>query len=100
MTSLENSPGGKGAGEGPPAPSVASRGEGLFRSHLLPRTRDGWVAVLLFLGLFALVEPPFVHGVANRVEPWLLGFPFLYTYLLVIYVALIGVLIWALRRRL
>ena len=58
------------------------------------------MAVLLFLGLFALVEPPFVNGVANRTEPWLLGFPFLYTYLLVIYVALIGVLIWALRRRL
>jgi len=57
------------------------------------------VAVLLFLGIFALVEPPFVHGIANRVEPWLLGFPFLYTYLLGIYVVLIGVLIWALRRR-
>jgi hypothetical protein len=58
------------------------------------------VAVLLFLGLFALVEPPFVHSWANRIEPWLLGFPFLYTYLLVIYAALIGVLIWALRRKL
>ena len=80
--------------------STGSRGEGIFRSHLLPRTREGWVAVLLFLGLFALVEPPFVHSVANRIEPWLLGFPFLYTYLLVIYTALIGVLIWALRRRL
>lgn len=81
-------------------PTESSKGEGLFRSHLLPRTRDGWVAVLLFLGLFALVEPPFVHGVANRIEPWLLGFPFLYTYLLLIYTVLIGVLIWALRRRL
>jgi|GEM_PF-511778 len=100
MVSMENVPGGKEPGEGPPAPSVSSRGGGYFRSHLVPRTRNGWVAVLLFLGLFALVEPPFVHGVANRIEPWLLGFPFLYTYLLVIYVALIGVLIWALRRRL
>jgi len=80
--------------------STGSRGEGLCRSHLLPRTRDGWVAVLLFLGLFALAEPPFVHSVANRIEPWLLGFPFFYTYLLVVYSALIGVLIWALRRRL
>jgi hypothetical protein len=70
-----------------------------FRSHLVPRTRDGWVAVLLFVGLFALVEPPFVHGWANRVEPWILGFPFLYTYLLVFYTALVIVLIWALRRR-
>jgi len=58
------------------------------------------VAVLLFLGLFALVEPPFVHSLANRVEPWVLGFPFLYTYLLVLYSALICVLIWALRRSL
>ena len=78
--------------------STGSRRDGLFRSHLLPRTRQGWVAVLLFLGLFALVEPPFVHTVANRVEPWIFGFPFLYTYLLVIYSALIGVLLWALRR--
>jgi len=97
---MDTAPGGKESGEAPPAPFTPTKGEGLFRSHLLPRTRDGWVAVLLFLGLFAMVEPPFVHGVANRVEPWLLGFPFLYTYLLVIYTALIGVLIWALRRRL
>jgi hypothetical protein len=58
------------------------------------------VALLLFLGLFALVEPPFVDGMANRIEPWLLGFPFLYTYLLVVYSALICVLVWALIRRL
>jgi len=70
-----------------------------FRSHLLPRTRDGWVAVLIFFGLFILVEPPVVHTWANRVEPWLLGFPFLYTYLLVLYTLLVFVLIWALRRR-
>ena len=79
---------------------TSSSSKGLFRSHLLPRTREGWVAVLLFLGLFALVEPPFVHSLANRVEPWLLGLPFLYMYLLVLYSALICVLIWALRRSL
>ncbi len=73
---------------------------GRFRPHLRPRTREGWIAVFLFLGLFALAEPPFVHTLANRVEPWILGFPFLYTYLLVLYFALIGVLIWALRRKL
>jgi hypothetical protein len=54
--------------------------------------------VVLFLLLFALVEPPFTHVLANRTEPWLLGFPFLYTYLLVLYSGIIVVLIWALRR--
>jgi hypothetical protein len=58
------------------------------------------VAVVLFLGLLALAEPPIVHKLANRVEPWILGLPFLYAYLLAVYSALIAVLIWALRRRL
>jgi hypothetical protein len=71
-----------------------------YRSHYIPRTRQGWIAVLLFLGLFALVEPPIVHTFANRTEPWIFGFPFLYTYLLVVYSALIGVLLWVQRRRL
>ena len=74
--------------------------QGGFRSHFLPRTRDGWFALILFLALFALVEPPLVYLLANRVEPWVLGFPFLYTYLLVVYTALIAVLIWCLWRRL
>jgi hypothetical protein len=56
------------------------------------------VAVVLFLGLFALVEPPLVYSLANRMEPWVLGVPFLYAYLLVVYLALIGVLIWARKR--
>jgi len=68
------------------------------RSHYLPRTRDGWIATVLFLALFALTQPPFVHGFANRIEPTVLGLPFLYVYLLVLYFAMIGVLIWALRR--
>lgn len=72
----------------------------MIRSHYLPRTRRGWVAVVLFLVLFALVEPPVVHTLANRVEPWILGVPFLYAYLLLLYFLLIGVLIWALRRKL
>ena len=46
----------------------------------------------------ALAQPPIVHTVANRVEPWVLGMPFLYTYLLVVYCALIGVLFWIKRR--
>jgi hypothetical protein len=69
-----------------------------YRSHYRPRTRDGRIAVLLFVALFALTQPPFVHGVANRIAPWVLGVPFLYAYLLVLYFALIAVLIWAKRR--
>mgnify|MGYP001825102731 CR=1 FL=1 len=71
-----------------------------IRSHLFPRTRDGWIALILFLGLFALVEPPFVNTFANRIEPGLFGFPFFYPYLLVLYSALIGVLLWARWRKL
>jgi hypothetical protein len=70
-----------------------------YRSHLLPRSREGWVAVVLFLGLLAMAEPPMVHTWANRTEPWILGVPFLYGYLLAVYIALIGVLLWVLRRR-
>lgn len=68
------------------------------RSHYLPRTRDGWIGVILFLLLLALAEPPLVHLLANRVEPWVFGVPFLYAYLLLVYLALVGVLLWALRR--
>lgn len=68
------------------------------RSHFAPRTRDGRIAVLLFLVLFALTQPPVVFLVANRITPWILGMPFLYAWLLAAYVALIGVLIWTARR--
>jgi hypothetical protein len=67
-------------------------------SHYLPRTREGWIGVVLFILLFALAEPPIVNTLANRLEPWVLGVPFLYAYLLVVYLALIGVLIWVVRR--
>jgi len=65
------------------------------RSHYLPRTRDGWIALVAFLVLFALAEPPLVYLIANRINPWVLGTPFLYAYLLADYTALIGVLVWA-----
>lgn len=68
------------------------------RSHYLPRTWAGRIAVALLVALFALTQPPFVYEWANRVEPWILGTPFLYAYLLVIYSTLIVVLIWAYRR--
>jgi hypothetical protein len=83
---------------GKPADDCSQHDYPRFRSHYRPRTRDGWVAVLSFLGLFALTQPPFVHGFANRIAPWILGLPFLYAYLLILYVALIGVLLWAQRR--
>jgi len=69
-----------------------------FRSHYLPRSRNGWIALGLFIFLMILVEPPVVHSLANRVEPWILGVPFLYAYLFVLYSLLIGVLLWALRK--
>lgn len=67
-------------------------------SHYRPRTREGRIAVALFVILMALAQPPVVHGLADRVEPWLLGLPFLYVYLLAVYTALIGVLLWAMRK--
>ena len=69
-----------------------------FRSHFLPRTRDGRIATVAFLALFALCMPPATHTLFNRVEPWILGVPFFHGALLAVYVCLIAVLIWALRR--
>jgi uncharacterized membrane protein len=69
-----------------------------FRSHLLPRTRDGRIAVLSFVVLLLLAMPPVTHRVLDRPASPVLGMPFLYVSLLVIYLALIGVLLWALRR--
>lgn len=68
------------------------------RSHFLPRTRNGWTAMIAFLVAMALAQPPIVHGLVNRVEPWILGMPFLFAYLLGAYLVGIAVLIWALRR--
>lgn len=67
-------------------------------SHYRPRTREGWIAVVLFGVLMALAQPPVVHGLADRMEPSLFGLPFLYVYLLAVYSALIGVLLWAMRK--
>ncbi|MCI0435638.1 MAG: hypothetical protein L0271_18630 [Gemmatimonadetes bacterium] len=65
-----------------------------MQSHFRPRTRDGWIATLLFIALFLLAQPPIVHRFANRIEPWIAGMPFLYVYLTVVYAGLIAVLIW------
>lgn len=69
-----------------------------FRSHFLPRTPPGRRLVALFLVLFAFTQPPLVYWIGNRVEPWIGGLPFLYVYLLVVYILLIGVLIQVQRR--
>ncbi len=47
----------------------------------------------------ALVQPPLVFWVDSRFGwAWVLGLPFLYVYLGAVYFALIGVLLWAVRR--
>ena len=67
---------------------------GHFRSHFLPRTPTGRRLAALFLVLFAFTQPPLVFWIGNRAEPWIGGMPFLFAYLLALYFALIGVLIW------
>lgn len=69
------------------------------RSHYLPRTRAGGIATALLLICVALSQPPIVHGLANRIEPWTLGMPFLFVYLLGVYVVTIAVLIWTMTRK-
>jgi len=68
------------------------------RSHWVPRSRDGRIAVGLFLALFLLAMPPVTHVALDRIEPTLLGVPFLFVALFGVYCALIGVLVWAYRR--
>lgn len=62
------------------------------------RARGSRMLVVLFLVLFAFAQPPLVYHLANRIEPRILGMPFLYVYLSVIYAGLIGVLLQAMRR--
>lgn len=69
-----------------------------YRSHLVPRTRDGRIATVAFAVLLLAAMPPMTHRVLDRPGVLVLSMPFLYVSLLVIYVALIAVLVWALRR--
>lgn len=82
-----------------PPPSHTPADYPKYANHYRPRTREGWIAVVLFVALFWMTQPPWVTLWANRNEPWIFGLPFLYAYLLFLYVALIGVLIWTHRRR-
>lgn len=70
-----------------------------FRSHFVPRTRDGRLVLGLYLLFLCFAEWPLLP-LANRVEPTVLGFPFLFSYLTVVYAAKILVLIYAARRQL
>lgn len=70
-----------------------------FRSHYLPRTAKGRASVFLFIAALAFAEWPLLP-LANRIEPTLFGFPFLFTYLTVIYAIKLAVLIYAARNRL
>ena len=54
---------------------------------------------MLLLGCIALSQPPVVHVFANRIEPWILGMPFLFIYLLGVYVVTIAVLLWTMARK-
>jgi hypothetical protein len=79
------------------APESGASSE-LPASHLTPRTRDGWIATVSFLVIFLLCMPPVTHRLLDRPDMWVAGVPFFFAALFVVYVALIGVLIWALRR--
>lgn len=68
------------------------------KSHFVPRTREGRIATAAFVALFLLAMPPLTHGVWDRPDAWIAGWPFFFVVLLVIYTALVGVLVWALRR--
>ena len=69
-----------------------------LNNHFVPRTRDGWVAASAFLLLVLATQQPVVFLVAeNRLQ--ILGIPFLYLYLLALYLCQIGILIWVAIRR-
>jgi len=65
-----------------------------YRSHWLPRTREGGIGLVAFLALFALALPPATHTLWNRITPTVFGLPFLYVALGAVYTALVGVLLW------
>ena len=70
-----------------------------IRSHFAPRTRTGRIATGLLLACMALAQPPVVHGLVNRIEPWILGMPFLFAYLLGVYTLTIAVLLWVMIKK-
>lgn len=71
-----------------------------FRSHWWPRTASGRLAVVLYVGLFVLCMPPVTHTVWDQPDRWVGGIPAFFVALFVVYVVLIGVLVWAWRKEL
>ncbi|MEM7415235.1 MAG: hypothetical protein AAF389_07050 [Gemmatimonadota bacterium] len=69
-----------------------------FRSHWLPRTTSGRLAVVLYVGLFALCMPPVTHVLWDQSDRWVGGVPVFFVALFVVYTLLIGVLVWAWRK--
>ena len=70
-----------------------------YPSHFLPRTVNGRLVVGAYLLLLLFAEWPLLP-LANRIEPTVLGFPFLFVYLAVIYAAQIATLLYAAKRQL
>ncbi|MCG8606682.1 hypothetical protein MJD09_17065 [bacterium] len=68
-----------------------------FRSHLIPSTRRGKTVTIFIVCLYLLIQWP-ILSLVNRMHPFILGMPFLYFYLLVIYFCIIGVMIYACRK--
>ncbi len=66
-----------------------------FPCAMIQFVKSSRFLIALFLVLFAASQPPIVHGIIAHVDTWVLGVPFLYAYLLVVYTAQIAVLISA-----
>ena len=66
----------------------------MFKNHLIPRSRKGKLVTLTVLCLYLLIQWPILRF-ANRIEPFVLGMPFLYFYLLLIYFCIIAVMVYA-----
>jgi hypothetical protein len=67
------------------------------KSHFVPRTRRGRRVVLGVLFLYLLIQWP-VLTLVNRIEPFVLGMPLLFGYLLAVYIGIIAVMIYAARK--
>ena len=80
------------------ADRASSDAGGRPEGHLIPRTREGRIATLAYLALFLLAMPPFTHVLWDRPGAWVAGWPFFFVALFSIYSALVGVLVWALRK--